>query len=82
MDDVGLKVADLQQAMKKEDARFEFLQKTIIGFEQTLVSSSRFNKEMDEAKFKLESFDRRLDELLDSQKAMQNWIEKYEPLKV
>jgi hypothetical protein len=82
LDDVGLKVADLQQAMKKEDARFEFLQKTIIGFEQTLVSSSRFNKEMDEAKFKLESFDRRLDELLDSQKAMQNWIEKYEPLKV
>ena len=79
---MGLKVADLQQAMKKEDARFEFLQKTIIGFEQTLVSSSRFNKEMDEAKFKLESFDRRLDELLDSQKAMQNWIEKYEPLKV
>jgi len=47
-----------------------------------LVPSSRFNKEMSEAQLKLESFDRRLDELLDSQKSLQNWIEKYEPLKV
>lgn len=68
--------------MQKEDARFEFLQKTIIGFEQTKVSSELFNQELDETKNKMHGFDQRLDELFDSQKSMQNWIEKYEPLKV
>ena len=43
LDDVGLKVAHLQQAMQKEDARFEFLQRTIISFEQTKVSADMFN---------------------------------------
>ena len=79
---MGLKVAHLIEAMKKEDARFELLQKTIIGFEQTKVSSTMFEKEMDELKNTLHLFEMRLDDLLDSQKSMQNWIEKYEPLKV
>ena len=82
LDDVGLKVAHLIEAMKKEDARFELLQRTIIGFEQTKVSATVFGKEMDELKNTLHEFDMRLDDLRDSQKSMQNWVEKYEPLKV
>ena len=70
------------EAMKKEDARFELLQRTIIGFEQTKVSAGVFGKEMDDLKDTLHRFDLRLDDLRDSQKSMQNWIEKYEPLKV
>ena len=67
---MGLKVAHLIEAMKKEDARFELLQRTIIGFEQTKVSATVFGKEMDELKNTLHEFDMRLDDLRDSQKSM------------
>ena len=46
------------------------------------MSAAVFGKEMDELKDTLHQFDMRLDDLRDSQKSMQNWIEKYEPLKV
>lgn len=82
LDEMHLQCQHLIQALQKEDARFEMLQNKIIAYETSKVDTSAYHEADLNMKHMLTNFDRRLEEMNDSQKSLQNWVEKYEPLKV
>lgn len=68
--------------MEKEDQRFEQLQKIIINFDGSKVDLDAYREDQKTVKDSLTTFGKRLDETCNNQKSLQNWVEKYEPLKV
>ena len=75
-------VHNLQIALVKEDIRFELLQKTIINLDSSKVNSREYRSEQLELLETLKTSQERLDDTCNAQKSLQNWFEKYEPLKI
>ena len=75
-------VSKLQDAMAKEDARFDFMQKAVINFDSKKVDMEFFKEYSLEMKENLSQMSKRLDETTNQTRSLQNWVEKYEPLKV
>jgi len=74
--------SNLQVQLEKEDARFGLLQKTIIGMQSSKVDSEAYKRDQKEAQEVSNGIQVKLTEVLDGQRALENWLEKYEPLKV
>ena len=68
--------------MAKEDARFEFMQRTVISLNDKKVELDFFRDQQDEMKNLVGQLSKQLDSNFNELRTMQNWIEKYEPLKV
>jgi hypothetical protein len=82
IDDLEVQTRNLKEALVKEDARFEGLQRLMIGMEASKLDGERYRKDqqaLHEANLLLH---RKVDEAMNTQRALQNWVEKYEPLKV
>lgn len=74
--------SNLQLQLEKEDARFGLLQKTIIGLQTSKIDSEAYKGDRKEAAEVTQGIQVKLTEVLDGQRALENWLEKYEPLKV
>lgn len=82
LDKLGLEVSKLQDAMAKEDARFEFMQRSVISLNDKKVELEFFRESQDEMKNIVGELSKKLDSNVNEMRTLQNWIEKYEPLKV
>lgn len=74
--------SNLQLQLEKEDARFGLLQKTMIGLQTSKVDAEVYKRDQKEAHEVNNAIQVKLTETLDGQRALENWLEKYEPLKV
>jgi hypothetical protein len=54
----------------------------IIGLEASKVDNDRYRKDQIDARDRVDLAFKKLDEVNNQQKALQNWVEKYEPLKI
>lgn len=73
---------NVKEALVKEDARFEYLQRVIIGLKDNKVEGEVYRREQKEAEEALKAMWKEQERMANEQKTMENWIEKYEPLKV
>ena len=82
MDKLGLEVSKLHDAMAKEDARFDSMQKSVIGLGASKVDLDFFRDYQQQMKEEMSQLGKKLDANTNDMRTLQNWIEKYEPLKV
>lgn len=59
---VGFEITKLQDAMAKEDARFDFMQKTVISFDTKKVDVEFFKEQHSEIKESLLNLSKKVDE--------------------
>lgn len=82
IDDVQGQIDQLRMQLIKEDARFEGLQKAVIALEADKLDTAIYRRDNHEIIDTVHGCQRRMDDTVDQQKALQNWVEKYEPLKI
>jgi NCAIR mutase (PurE)-related protein len=82
VDQVEVTCLNVKEALVKEDARFENLQRIIISLQDNKVESDKYRKDQTGLNEQISAITKQIEKIVNEQKTMENWIEKYEPLKV